>query len=102
MINYIIHKIQQLINKNARIYFSFLSKINKLSVNSVSSRTPFIFIYECALVHHKIHVLAAQFIELGANGLKESRNRNRFVNGHRNIANAKLNGIEEWMYAKVP
>jgi len=66
----VVDEVQQLIDERARIDLFFFSEVDKVSVNSVTTRPPFIFIDKRTRVNDKVQILGPEFIDLRTDSLE--------------------------------
>src|SRR6188472_2437344 len=99
MVNNGINKIKQFIYECTGVHFFFFSKIDHSAINTISAGSPFIFIKQCPGVLNKIQVLATQKINSCTYSLEKGCDGDRFINGKRDITNAKFYGIKKRMHS---
>src|SRR5258708_26407153 len=63
---------------------------------------PFVLNYRGPPVQPESLIRRIQFVELGHGRLNQSRQRDRLLNSHGDVAHPELEGIEEWMRPNVP
>src|SRR5262249_16979214 len=96
------NKLEQFIEQTARFDFRFAAKVDQFAIDSVTRRSPAIFIEQTPPINTKGRVVAKQLEELGNDCLDQGGDREGVVHARLGIADADFERIENRMESNVP
>src|SRR3954468_495271 len=101
-VDHIIHKLEIFEDEIAFADLTLLAEVDELAADTVTRSAPLIFHNESAAVLTKTLIARVQLVQLHYSRLDQCGECDRFVQAQRNVADADLEGVEEWVRADIP
>src|SRR6266545_3916774 len=102
LVDHVVHELEHFARELAKRNFLLLAEVDQLALDAIADGAPLVFEDQGATVAAPPDVLRAQLVELDADRLDQRGDRHGLVHAHRDVADAKLDRLEEGVRADVP